>query len=40
MKDPEEMTDDELLERLAAEDPDEIPLAKHCKQALELEKEE
>ena len=33
--DPEDMTDEELIARLAKEDPEEIPLAKHCQRALE-----
>jgi hypothetical protein len=36
-KSPEEMTDEELLERIAAEDPEQIPLAKHCQRALQNE---
>jgi hypothetical protein len=34
LKDPREMTDDELLERIAATD---LPLAKHCERALQEE---
>jgi len=33
--DPEDLTDDELLERLAAEDPEEIPLATHCQRVIQ-----
>jgi hypothetical protein len=34
-KGPTELTDDELLERIAAQDPEQIPLAKHCQRALQ-----
>lgn len=34
-KDPEEMTDEELLREVASYDEDEYPLAKHARRALE-----
>ena len=33
-KDPQEMTDEELLETVASYDEDEYPVAKHAKRAL------
>lgn len=35
MTDPEDLTDDELLERIAAMDPDDVPLAKRAQRILQ-----
>jgi hypothetical protein len=39
-KDPEEMTDEELLETVASYDEDEFPVAKHAERALNQDEEE
>lgn len=38
-KDPAEMTDDELLERIAALDPEQYPVATHAQRALDSQED-